>query len=251
MAENVLRNGGLVKKSKNFFTAEGSEEDFVCKPEDLFLLRALCVSAVNSLSTLPTLARYTHTSRHNKYSNVKIDPATSLIDEADFIESPNVDARPDDHDIDLIVIHSISLPPGEFGGPWIEKLFTNQLPADKHPYFEEINALQVSAHALIMRDGTVKQFVPFDQRAWHAGESCYQGRETCNDYSIGIELEGTDDSDFADIQYEKLAELIVSLEQTYPGISRQRLTGHSDIAPGRKTDPGTGFDWFKLKKLLG
>lgn len=180
-----------------------------------------------------------------------IDPKTSLIDEVDYIASPNTDARPDPAGIRLIVIHSISLPPGEYGGPWVEKLFTNQLPGDEHPYFEEIHNLQVSAHVLIRRDGTVKQFVPFDQRAWHAGESCYQGEQACNDFSIGIELEGTDDSDFEDIQYRKLAEIIISLEYTYPEINRQRITGHSDIAPGRKTDPGSGFDWNKLKQLLG
>lgn len=182
---------------------------------------------------------------------MKIDAVTSLIDKTDYIASPNADARPQDTDIRLIVIHSISLPPGEYGGPWIEKLFTNQLPANAHPYFEEIHRLQVSAHVLIRRDGSVKQFVPFDQRAWHAGQSCYQGDEACNDFSIGIELEGTDDSAFEDIQYRKLAELIVSLEQTYPEINRQRVTGHSDIAPGRKTDPGSGFDWDKLNQLLG
>lgn len=182
---------------------------------------------------------------------MKIDSRTGLVDSVNFIASPNADERPDESNIDLIVIHSISLPPGEYGGDWIDKLFTNQLPANQHPYFEEIHSLRVSAHALIKRDGTVKQFVPFNQRAWHAGQSCYQGRETCNDFSIGIELEGTDDSDFEDIQYQALAELILSLEKTYPGISKERLVGHSDIAPGRKTDPGSGFDWHKLKQLLG
>ena len=182
---------------------------------------------------------------------MKVDPGTSLVDEADYIASPNADARPPDSDIRLIVIHSISLPPGEYGGPWIEKLFTNQLPVDSHPYFEHIHRLQVSAHILIQRDGTVKQFVPFNQRAWHAGESCYQGEQSCNDFSIGIELEGTDDSEFEDSQYEKLAKLIIALEQSYPGISREQLVGHSDIAPGRKTDPGSGFDWNKLNQLLG
>lgn len=180
-----------------------------------------------------------------------INPKTSLIDDIDYIASPNADARPPDADIRLIVIHSISLPPGEYGGHWIDKLFTNQLAASEHPYFEEIHHLKVSAHALIQRDGTIKQFVPFDQRAWHAGQSCYQGEEACNDFSIGIELEGTDVSGFEDTQYKKLAELILTLEKTYPAISREQLVGHSDIAPGRKTDPGSGFDWAKLKQLLG
>jgi AmpD protein len=147
-------------------------------------------------------------------------------------------------------VHSISLPPGEYGGPWIEKLFTNQLPAEAHPYFAEIYQMKVSAHVLIRRDGTVQQFVPFHQRAWHAGQSCYQGRETCNDFSIGIELEGSDDSAFEAIQYQQLAALIEALNAGYPNISKTRLAGHSDIAPGRKTDPGSGFDWDRLKTLL-
>lgn len=181
---------------------------------------------------------------------MKIDPNTGLIENIPFIASPNCDARPENTEIQLVVIHSISLPPGQFGGPWIERLFTNQLPADEHPYFEEIKDHRVSAHILIDRKGIVHQFVPFSQRAWHAGKSCYEGREACNDFSIGIELEGTDDSAFDDAQYQKLAELIMSLEKTYPEIDRKRLTGHSDIAPGRKTDPGSGFDWGKLKGLL-
>jgi len=181
---------------------------------------------------------------------VQINTKTGLIDNIQYIASANRDDRPADEDIDLIVIHSISLPPGEYGGPWIEKLFTNQLPADQHPYFKDIHQMKVSAHVLIRRDGTVQQFVPFHQRAWHAGQSCYQGRETCNDFSIGIELEGTDDSPFEDAQYQQLADLVMALEASYPNIRRSRLTGHSDIAPGRKTDPGTGFDWHKLKSLI-
>lgn len=181
---------------------------------------------------------------------MKIDPNTGLIENAPFTASPNCDARPENTEISLIVIHSISLPPGEYGGPWIEKLFTNQLPASEHPYFEEVKDHKVSAHILIDRNGGVQQFVPFSQRAWHAGKSCYEEREACNDFSIGIELEGTDDSAFDDIQYQILAELIMSLEEAYPGINQERLTGHSDIAPDRKTDPGTGFDWGKLKGLL-
>jgi AmpD protein len=181
---------------------------------------------------------------------VKINPNTGLIENIPFIASPNCDARPENTEIDLIVIHSICLPPGEYGGPWIEKFFTNQLPADEHPYFDEIKDLKVSAHVIIHRDGSLQQFVPFSQRAWHAGKSCYEGREACNDFSIGIELEGTDDSAFEDIQYQRLAELIMSLEKIYPGINRKRLAGHSDISSGRKTDPGSGFNWGKLKELL-
>lgn len=179
-----------------------------------------------------------------------INTETGLIENVDYIASPNADARPADTDIDLVVIHSISLPPGEYGGPWIEQLFTNQLPADVHPYFREIHQMKVSAHVLIRRDGHVQQFVPFHQRAWHAGKSCYQDRETCNDFSIGIELEGTDDSAFEDIQYRQLAELIDALNSSYPRLDKTRIAGHSDIAPGRKTDPGTGFDWHRLRSML-
>ncbi|MDH5389098.1 MAG: 1,6-anhydro-N-acetylmuramyl-L-alanine amidase AmpD [Gammaproteobacteria bacterium] len=181
---------------------------------------------------------------------MKINTETGLIENVQYIASANTDERPALEDIDLVVIHSISLPPGEYGGPWIEKLFTNQLPADEHPYFKEIHELKVSSHVLIRRDGTVQQFVPFHQRAWHAGQSCYQGREACNDYSIGIELEGTDDSEFEDVQYQQLAELIKTLDSSYDSIDKNRLTGHSDIAPGRKTDPGSGFDWGRLRGLL-
>ena len=161
-----------------------------------------------------------------------------------------MDDRPEGADINLLVLHSISLPPGEFGGHWIEKLFCNQLPSDAHPYFAEIHKLQVSAHVLIQRDGNIVQFVPFDKRAWHAGESCYEGSERCNDFSIGIELEGTDTDSFEDVQYEQLAAVINTLNESYPSITTSRITGHSDIAPGRKTDPGTGFDWNKLSSLL-
>ena len=181
---------------------------------------------------------------------MQINTKTGLIENVPFTASPNFDDRPASDDIDLLVIHSISLPPGEYGGPWIEKLFSNTLPADEHPYFKEIHQMKVSAHVLIRRDGTVQQFVPFHQRAWHAGASCYEKRETCNDYSIGIELEGTDDSEFEDIQYQQLAELINALDNSYDKINKNRLTGHSDIAAGRKSDPGSGFDWGRLRGLL-
>jgi AmpD protein len=142
------------------------------------------------------------------------------------------------------------LPPGEYGGDHIAQLFTNTLPADAHPYFAEIHQLEVSAHVLIRRDGTVAQFVPFNKRAWHAGESCYRGNERCNDFSIGIELEGTDTDSFENAQYESLVELVTALCKHYPSITTQRIAGHSDIAPGRKTDPGSGFDWDRLSSLL-
>jgi AmpD protein len=179
-----------------------------------------------------------------------IDTSTGLIADVRQVSSPNVDARPVDMATELVVIHSISLPPGEFGGPWIEQLFCNQLPADVHPYFAEIHQLQVSAHVLIRRDGELVQFVPFNQRAWHAGQSNYCGRERCNDFSIGIELEGTDDAGFEAVQYQQLAALLLALEAAYPDISRERVVGHSAIAPGRKTDPGSGFEWDTLYALL-
>lgn len=148
---------------------------------------------------------------------------------------------------ELIVIHCISLPPGEFGGPYIEQLFQNSLSPDGHPYFQEIHQLEVSSHLLIRRDGSLIQFVPFNQRAWHAGKSCFQGRENCNDFSIGIELEGTETCAYEQIQYTKLKRVIEIMQSTY-GESDNPLaiTGHSDIAPGRKTDPGPSFDWSRL-----
>lgn len=172
------------------------------------------------------------------------------IDEATICPSPNHDERPAGMAPDLIVIHSISLPPGEFGGPYIEALFTNTLDPTAHPYFCDIHTRQLSAHALIRRDGTLIQFVSFDQRAWHAGESQFQGRARCNDFSLGIELEGCDDQPYEDAQYTALGALIRSLMARYPGITPERITGHSDIAPGRKTDPGPGFDWPHLHQLL-
>jgi N-acetyl-anhydromuramoyl-L-alanine amidase len=181
---------------------------------------------------------------------MQIDPATHLIKGVEYIPSPNMDDRPEGADINLLVIHSISLPPGQFGGNSIAQLFTNSLPPDEHPYFREIHQLEVSAHVLIRRDGSIVQFVPFDKRAWHAGESCFQGKQRCNDFSIGIELEGTDTDPFENSQYETLVELVRALCAHYPAINEQRIAGHSDIAPGRKTDPGTGFDWNRLSALL-
>lgn len=162
------------------------------------------------------------------------------------VQSPNQDQRPADTEIDLLVIHGISLPPGEFGGSWIELLFTNRLPADAHPYFAQIHELQVSAHCLIRRDGEVIQFVPFSKRAWHAGQSCFAGRERCNDFSIGIELEGVDDLPYEAVQYQQLKQLVAAIQLRYPAITADRIVGHSDIAPGRKTDPGPAFRWDKL-----
>ncbi|MBB1126252.1 1,6-anhydro-N-acetylmuramyl-L-alanine amidase AmpD [Thiospirillum jenense] len=164
--------------------------------------------------------------------------------------SPNCDQRPLDTAIDLLVIHNISLPPGEFGGYWIDALFLNQLDATAHPFFMTIATLRVSAHVLIRRDGELIQYVPFSQRAWHAGVSNFQGRERCNDYSVGIELEGTDTIAFTAPQYQALADCTHLLSQVYPAITVDRIVGHSDIAPGRKTDPGPCFDWKYYRDLL-
>jgi AmpD protein len=179
-----------------------------------------------------------------------VDPRSGLLLGADFVASPNCDDRPGGCQPELVVIHGISLPPGEFGGPWIERLFTNALPATAHPYFATIEGLRVSAHALIRRDGRIIQFVPFDRRAWHAGESSWRGRERCNDYSVGIELEGTDGTSYEDAQYSSLAMLLVALIDAYPGLSEEAVAGHSDVAPGRKTDPGLAFDWARLRTLV-
>lgn len=161
--------------------------------------------------------------------------------------SPNQDARPDPDDVSLVVVHGISLPPGEFGGPWIDALFTNRLDLGADPYFARLAALRVSSHLLIRRDGAITQYVPFEARAWHAGASSFAGRERCNDYSVGIELEGTDTLPYADIQYAALAAAARALMQRYPAITTARIAGHSEIAPGRKTDPGPAFDWPRLK----
>ena len=180
---------------------------------------------------------------------MKINPKTGLLEECKQCLSPNRDTRPENTPIDLIVVHSISLPPGRYGGDAIECFFQNQLDKNEHPYFEEICEMQVSSHALIKRSGEIVQFVPFHERAWHAGQSNYLGRERCNDFSIGIELEGTDSDDFEEVQYQQLAQLVSALQTAYPAIS-DHITGHSDISPGRKKDPGTGFDWDKLKNKL-
>lgn len=182
---------------------------------------------------------------------MRVEPATGLLDAARFQLSPNCDNRPVDLAVDLIVVHGISLPPGIFGGPWIDALFANTLDPAAHPYFQSIAGLRVSAHLLIRRDGELAQYVPFHRRAWHAGESIYAGRHRCNDFSIGIELEGTDHLPYDDCQYARLAAVVTALRTAYPAIRPDRLVGHSDIAPGRKTDPGPAFDWTRLRQMLG
>jgi AmpD protein len=166
------------------------------------------------------------------------------------VPTSNFDDRSDPDDISLLVIHCISLPPGEFGNHYIDQLFCNQLDPEEHPYFKEIYQLTVSSHLLIKRDGVCVQYVPFDKRAWHAGKSIHEGRKQCNDFSIGIELEGTELIDYTDQQYAQLASVVRVLLEAYPKLSTQRIIGHSDIAPGRKTDPGASFDWQRLLGLL-
>ena len=164
--------------------------------------------------------------------------------------SPNCDPRPPETDIDLLVVHGISLPPGEFGSCAIDQLFTNCLDPTRHSAFQDIHSLRVSAHLLIQRDGELVQYVPLEQRAWHAGVSCFRDRERCNDFSIGIELEGTDDTPYDHRQYTRLATVVRAIQTAYPGITRDRIVGHCDIAPGRKTDPGPAFDWARFYLLL-
>ena len=186
-----------------------------------------------------------------------IDKTSGLISSANYIPSPNHDERPFDsinesanesinEDLSLIVIHNISLPPNEFGGSYITQLFTNTLNPDDHEFFAEISELRVSSHLLITREGSVVQYVPFHKRAWHAGVSTYQGRSVCNDFSVGIELEGTDEMEFTEIQYEQLIKVLKALVKTYPSLDMHHITGHEHIAPGRKTDPGPHFDWGRV-----
>ena len=168
-------------------------------------------------------------------------------DAAIWVPSPNFDARPESAAIELLVIHNISLPPGEFGGPWIDALFQNRLDPGAHPYFQEIAGLEVSAHFLIRRDGELRQYVATIDRAWHAGVSSWMGRERCNDFSIGIELEGTEDSAFSGSQYAQLSQLTRQLQRQYP---IRDIAGHRALAPGRKTDPGAGFDWARYRSMI-
>lgn len=164
--------------------------------------------------------------------------------------SPNCDDRPPDEVIDLLVIHGISLPPGQFGGPHVTALFQNSLDPAAHPYFAGLEGLRVSSHLFIRRNGALLQFVPLHRRAWHAGVSSFRGRSRCNDFSIGIELEGTDDMPYEAAQYDRLARVTAVLMARYPAIDESRITGHCDIAPGRKTDPGPAFDWKRYRALL-
>ncbi len=172
---------------------------------------------------------------------------SGVLERAVQMPSPNCDERPDDVAITLMVVHNISLPPGEFGGEAIVRLFTNTLDFSAHPYYETLRDLKVSAHFLIRRDGGLIQLVPCAMRAWHAGASSWRGRERCNDFSVGVELEGADDRDYADPQYARLAGLLAGLRRRYPIVD---IVGHADISPGRKTDPGPAFDWGRFRELL-
>jgi AmpD protein len=164
------------------------------------------------------------------------------------IDSPNAGPRPDGVAIDLVVLHSISLPPGSYGTDAIERLFTNRLDWDAHPYYAQIRGLQVSSHFVIRRDGELLQFVSCDERAWHAGRSHFRGRDNCNDFSIGVELEGLEGETFESAQYERLASLLSAIARHYP---IRHVAGHEHVAPGRKIDPGPGFDWPGLRRRLG
>ena len=170
------------------------------------------------------------------------------LQRARAVASPNFGARPQDTPVDLVVLHSISLPPGQYGGDAIERLFTNRLDWDEHPYYAAIRGLVVSSHFLIRRDGALVQFVSCDDRAWHAGPSSWQGRQGCNDFSVGVELEGLEGEPFDDRQYPVLAELLDCVSKHYP---IDAVAGHEHVAPGRKIDPGPGFDWARLRRLLG
>ena len=187
---------------------------------------------------------------NNPSHPLQIETATGLLPGERQVVSLHFDSRPAEVLADLIVIHGITLPPGEFGGGHMDRLFTGTLPADGHAFFATLQGLRVSAHALIERDGRISQYVPFHERAWHAGVSEYCGRSGCNDFSIGIELEGTDDTPYTDAQYQSLAVLIRALLAAYPSLSADRVVGHSDIAPGRKWDPGLLFDWPRFRSSM-
>jgi AmpD protein len=181
---------------------------------------------------------------------LKVETGTGLLIGVRQVLSPHCDARPPGMLPELIIVHGISLPPNEFGGPWIDRLFTGTLPSDAHPYFRQIEGLRASAHVVIRRDGLLTQYVPFGERAWHAGVSQYRTRSGCNDFSVGVELEGTDDIAYTDAQYAQLVELIAALIEAYPSLSPEHLVGHSDVAPGRKSDPGPYFEWPRLRARL-
>lgn len=181
---------------------------------------------------------------------IEFDDNGQWLENVRRLISPNCDARPDGVAIELIVIHGISLPLRRYGGPYIDQLFTNRLQAADHPYFADIAARRVSSHLLVDRKGSLTQYVPFHLRAWHAGESSFKGRRVCNDFSIGIELEGCDEDPYEQVQYEVAAQVVNALMKRWPGINSRSVVGHCDIAPGRKTDPGPAFDWVLFRSLF-
>ena len=186
----------------------------------------------------------------SQLDNLVIDLHDGWLRAVRRVESPNADCRPAGVDAELIVVHGISLPPGEFGGAAIDELFCNRLDSAAHPYYCEVAGLEVSAHALIRRDGSITQYVPFHLRAWHAGQSSYRGRVACNDFSVGIELEGCDTLPYEDAQYHSLSQLIRALRRAYPTLAAAPVVGHEHIAPGRKTDPGPAFNWQRLTAMI-
>ena len=181
---------------------------------------------------------------------IVLDTASGWLQGIRHVPSPTCDSRPANVGIELLVIHGISLPPGEFGGSGIDELFTNTLDPAAHPYYREIAGLRVSSHLMINRAGELTQYVALNDRAWHAGQSSFHGREACNDFSIGIELEGSDEVPYTDAQYRSLSTLTRLLQHHYPALIGDNIAGHSDIAPGRKTDPGPAFDWERYRRSL-
>jgi len=183
-------------------------------------------------------------------NSLTLNLQTGLLEPVLYQPSPHCDERPLGTEIDMIVIHGISLPPGQFGTDSVSAFFCGELDYASHPYFAEIKGLRVSSHLFIKRTGEIIQFVPFGKRAWHAGQSFYDGKSSCNDFSIGIELEGTDILPYEVVQYQRLSQAIFLIRQAYPLVTENRIVGHADIAPGRKTDPGMAFDWAYLKGKL-
>ena len=183
---------------------------------------------------------------------MEVDRATGLLAGVPYVPSPFQNERPEGAEVELVVIHGISLPPGEFGGPWVERLFLGRLPPEAHPFFADIRALRVSAHLLVRRSGRIIQYVPFHRRAWHAGASSWRGREGLNDVSIGIELEGADGIPYEGAQYRAAAAAVAALAAAWPRLAEpDRLVSHADVAPGRKTDPWASFDWERFRRLIG
>lgn len=181
---------------------------------------------------------------------MEVDGATGLLRGVRYVPSPHQDARPEGAEVELVVIHGISLPPGEFGGPWVERLFLGTLSPEEHPFFAGLRGLRVSAHLLVRRSGRLVQYVPFHRRAFHAGVSSWQGRERVNDFSVGIEIEGADGIPYEAAQYRAAAAALAALAAAYPALDDDRIVSHADVAPGRKTDPWPSFAWQRFRQLV-